>query len=138
MLVRFTVLDLPPKKDGANSMWRKSAEVPRLKALRLAAVQAIPGIVRQSAALCLRLRIHAAVSDGDLDNFITGVCDGLMAAHNNTPITPDDWQEMPEAARPNHAIAYRDDCVITQIVAERVLFDGARPFYEVEIESLDE
>ncbi len=136
MRVQFLVQGLPPKKDGANSMWRKRAEMPRLKALRIAAAQAMQGILLQSVPLCLRLHIHAAVFDGDLDNFITGVCDGLMPAHHNTPIIPGEWQDVPEAARPNHAIAFRDDSVITQIVAERIVSDAGQRFYEVEIESL--
>ncbi len=138
MGVRFTVQGLPPKKDGANSMWRKSTEVPRLKALRSVAVQAMQGVVWQSSPLCLRLRICAAIGEGDLDNFITGICDGLMGAHWNTPIIIDEWQDVPEAARPYYAIAFRDDKWIMRIVAERLVPDDRERFYEVELEPLVE
>lgn len=136
MRVQFTVQGLPPKKDGANSMWRKPSEVPRLKALRSMAVQAMQGVVWQSRPLRLRLRICAAIGEGDLDNFITGVCDGLMGAHKLTPILLNEWQDMPEDARPHHVIAFEDDRWIMQIVAERILPEGRERFYEVELESL--
>ncbi len=41
MVVKFKVGVLPPKKDGANSMWNKGTERERLKALRLAAYKAM-------------------------------------------------------------------------------------------------
>ena len=39
--VAFTVVGLPPKKDGASSMWRKNSEVARIISLRLAAAEAL-------------------------------------------------------------------------------------------------
>jgi hypothetical protein len=138
MLVKFRVgNNLPPKKDGANSMWRKPSEVPRLKALRLAAAGAMQGAIWDSTPISLRLSVSASIHQGDLDNFITGVCDGLMGAHGNTPIDVNDWQDVPELVRPRHAIAFRDDRWIMKIVAERIESDGGKPFYEVEIEQLD-
>lgn len=41
--VRLVVHGIPPKKDGANSMWRKGQDVPRLKALRTAVCKAMQG-----------------------------------------------------------------------------------------------
>jgi hypothetical protein len=41
--ISITVNELPPKKDGANSMWRKGSELARLKALRKVAIEAMRG-----------------------------------------------------------------------------------------------
>jgi len=94
----FTVKGLPPKKDWANSMWNKGVEQPRLKALRVAAVEAMAGRPPLDGSLILRLVVHALPEEGDLDNFITGVCDGLMAAQRNTPIKDEDWVAVPVEA----------------------------------------
>ena len=40
MKIAFMVMDQPPKKDGANSMWRKKSEVQHIVALRAAALEA--------------------------------------------------------------------------------------------------
>jgi hypothetical protein len=136
MLLQFKVEGLPPKKDGANSMWQKPSEIPRLKALRLVAIAAMQGnIVWESERLILRLRISAHIRDGDLDNFITGVCDGLMGAHANIPRPLQAWLDVPDAIHPRHAIVFRDDSLITQIIAQRIEPIAGERFYEVEIES---
>src|SRR5260221_12174048 len=41
MKIEFTVRDIPPKKDGANSMWSKNSEAPRIISLRKAALDAM-------------------------------------------------------------------------------------------------
>lgn len=135
MRIQFSVNGLPPKKDGANSMWRKPSELARLKALRLAALEAVHGDLHTSAALRLHLRIYAPVSAGDLDNFITGICDGLMAAHPATPIDPDSWRDVPTEAQPHKSIVYTDDGQIMQIIAERIVNDGDDCRYEVRLEA---
>ena len=43
MPYQFEVKGLPPKKDGANSMWSKKLESERLVALRQAALKAFSG-----------------------------------------------------------------------------------------------
>ena len=81
---------LPPKKDGANSMWRKVAERARLVALREAAYACCGDEPPLSANIRLTAEIYCGASEllrvGDLNNFITGVCDGLMAAAKGTPL----------------------------------------------------
>jgi len=138
VLAKFVVQGLPPKKDGANSMWRKPTEVQRLKALRQAARQAMPDGAMRNTPLRLQLCIHASMRDGDLDNFVTGVCDGLMAAHQNSPVTIADWQDVPDTIHPQHAIAFHDDAWIMQIVAARVVPQSAERFYEVQLASAEE
>ena len=61
MTVRFEVDGLPPKKDGANAMWRKVTEVPRLKALRMSAAVALGG--HRFDAGSVRLSLTPGLSD---------------------------------------------------------------------------
>ncbi len=136
MKISFDVQGLPPKKDGANSMWNNRAELPRLRELRATAASAMSGQPASNGPLCLRLRVYAYERAGDLDNFITGICDGLMPAHANTPIAPSMWNELPEAAQPHKAIAFYDDALVTRIEAERVKPDARGQHYQVELEWL--
>jgi hypothetical protein len=132
MNVTFTVEGVPPKKDGANSMWRKPSEIARLKNLRLAASRACAG-EKTCSPISLTVRVFAAVSAGDLDNFVTGVCDGLMAAHPNTPIIQTDWSDVPPAIHPANAIVYDDDSCVFRIIAERLECPPEGPRYEIEL-----
>lgn len=134
MKVSFMVTGLPPKKDGANSMWRKGSEFERLKNLRIAAVQAMGGQSPATSMIHLHLRLYAAPENGDLDNFITGICDGLMAVHPRTPIDIEFWSSLPELAQPNRNICYTDDKLIAKITAERLTSDAYDQHYKVELE----
>ena len=135
MYIHIEVAGLPPKKDGANSMWRKSTEVPRLQALRLAVVTALENFPKRSKGgeIELSLRLYAPPQAGDLDNFITGICDGLMAASPQTSIDNKFWQDLPEEIHPHKAIAWYDDKQVCHIEAERQP-QGQRPIrYELTI-----
>jgi hypothetical protein len=123
---------LPPKKDGANSMWAKPVEVDRLIALRRAALEALAGQPPLRANISLELELHYPLlspgrQTGDLDNFITGVCDGLMAA--NPRIARDARWDTPELAAisPFHTVAIVDDAAIVSITARKI--DGSGPVW---------
>lgn len=133
MKVTFTVEGVPPKKDGANSMWRKPAEVPRLKAFRIAACAALDGRTPPDGSVSLTVRIYAPAGAGDLDNFATGICDALMAVHPRVPVDPSLWAELPDAAKPDRAIAFRDDRVVSRLFLERLPASAGGPRYEVEL-----
>lgn len=132
--IKFTVYSVPPKKDGANSMWHKGSEHDHLKALRLAAYQAMMDQPLIESGAVLTIHVYTPVRTGDLDNFITGICDGLMAAHPNTPIDPQVWIDLPPGARPDQAIVYRDDICINKIIAERFEPGELGIRYEIEVE----
>lgn len=140
--IAFRVQDsFPPKKDGASSMWAKSAEIPRLIALRKAAFEAMGSDAPLRRNLTLKLAIYCSTRElaraGDLDNFITGVCDGLMAA--NPRIKKDSrWSERRlEAIKPEVSIAIEDDSEVVAIHAIKVGSEKDPVWYEVVIEGED-
>jgi hypothetical protein len=134
MHVMIRVKGLPPKKDGANSMWRQCVEIARLKALRGATVDALCGQGPiDGCAVSMALRVFACPDEGDLDNFVTGICDGLMAAHRQTPIDRAAWESEPVACRPDRAIAFHNDADVCRILAERLPPDAESPRYELEL-----
>lgn len=116
--VTFTIHDLPPKKDGANSMWRKEPEMKRLKNLRREAYKHLQGALFIKRVQ-LEIIIYAEPQCGDLDNFISGICDGLMAVHPNTPINESDWSDVPSDVHPRKPVAFADDAIVEKIVARR-------------------
>jgi hypothetical protein len=132
-MVEFTVNDIPPKEDGANSMWGKPAEIARLKSLRKEAYRALRGTMPDATRLTLTLHVHADVAAGDLDNFITGICDGLQAAHRQTPIDESAWSDVPSELHPRKPIAFCDDACIFRILAERHVQLSSGPRYEVQL-----
>lgn len=135
--VEFIVNDLPPKKDGANSMWRKPAEIPRIISLRLAAWNAIKKFDVPLGLIHMKLWVHAQPHHGDLDNFITGICDGLMAAHplSIKHVQNAVWADLPAPVAPDKHILFEDDAMITKIEAERIKPDN-NFYYELTFEWL--
>ena len=131
MRIEVEILGLPPKKDGASSMWAKEAEVPRLVALRRVVADAVAGRPPLNHQVLLELEVHLAEGDprlsGDLDNQITGICDGLMAANPLVKTHPH-WQE-PDVADicPDRIVGLVDDSQVVQIRARRVV-DASSPW----------
>lgn len=131
MKVAFTVRGLPPKKDGAKSMWGKAGEAPRIRALRLEAAKAFAGRppLRNSIKLTLRAYVGSenTRSTGDLDNFLTGICDGLQSADPKAHIAMDFEQHI----RPTLGIGIDDDAQVIEIQATKIIEPTTAPFYEV-------
>ena len=127
--------DLPPKKDGANSMWGKPLEAERLVKLRKATLNALAG--KQAFRRNIRLELEVYVgrtnsrSVGDLDNFVTGICDGLMAAHPLAALdamwTVDSMQDI----HPRHTIAILDDSEVVSISAKKLTGKSEELWYRV-------
>lgn len=116
-------------------MWRKRSEEGRVIALRLAAYQSLLGnIPPLGSGVTLEITIQATPADGDLDNFITGICDGLQAANPKVlswlDLAP--WQALPDEIKPDRPVALRDDRDVSRIIAQRTPSEGA-PRYEVRI-----
>jgi hypothetical protein len=130
--------DLPPKKDGASSMWSKQSEFARLVALRRASLCANPKPEVLRSRIHLLLEVHLlepeARDSGDLDNFVSGVCDGLMKAASGLPDV-NDWSDPSLAnVHPRHEIAIHDDAAVVEIVARKFAETGGPPWYRVVLE----
>ncbi|MEE9594610.1 MAG: hypothetical protein V3V92_04345, partial [Candidatus Hydrothermarchaeales archaeon] len=87
MRIEFTVNNRPPKKHGEKSMWARDDEAPFVVSLRDKALEARSNVGLDDcfhSRVSLELTVFAPRSRlesmGDLDNFITGICDGLQAA----------------------------------------------------------
>ena len=138
MSYQFEVKGLPPKKDGANSMWGKKLESERLVALRQAALKAFSGQPLLQSNIKLTLKIHIPVNNrsiGDLDTFVTGVCDGLMKRDPRSKLYEETWSN-PEYrdVHPDIRIAIVDDSHVINIRAEKVIADIDKQWYEVILE----
>lgn len=127
---------LPPKKDGAKSMWDKPIEAKRLIVLRRNALEALGSQPPFTKGIRLTLRVGVRSGNnqnpGDLDNFITGVCDGLMAAHRLAKIDPIFCKSENLTVYPSRTIAILDDSQVMKIDAEKRV--GPGDWYEIEVE----
>ena len=56
-----------------------------------------------------------------------------MAAAARTPIDAQTWRDVPELARPDRAIVFRDDKWVTRIEAERLAVGTEGPRYELSV-----
>ena len=115
---------LPPKKDGANSMWNKRHEIPLLIELRTKVLAKLAGGRPLVQNISIVLHVHVGPRSngnvGDLDNFITGICDGLQKAHPNTRFD-DAWDDPNlESIHPSNVIAIENDKEVTSIVAKKI------------------
>ena len=130
--------ELPPKKDGANSMWGKRTEAPQLIALRKAALGALGDRRPFTREIRVTLRVHVGrqndVRSGDLDNFITGVCDGLMACNPRSAIHPLFDKNGNSTVHPSKTIAIVDDSQVVKIDAEKLAGLGEDHWYEIKLE----
>ena len=132
-------------------MWGNKEQARRLIELRKKALEVLGSPFEREKDVQLSLKVYVGIPGwdtldgderfkalkqaGDLDNFVAGVCDGLMAAHKNTPHTSlhDSFGNPDNPVYPRRSIGFRDDSQITQIHAERVVNSGDRAWYEVEI-----
>ena len=135
---QFTVQGLPPKKDGAQSMWGKLLEAERLIELRQATLHALQGNSSLRTNIKLTLKIHIGpINDrsiGDLDTFVTGVCDGLMAAAPGGKLHFL-WNDVElNDVHPSKMIAIVDDSQVINIQAEKIIGDSKEPWYEIVLE----
>lgn len=129
---------LPPKKDGSKSMWTKKKEALRLIELRTKVRAALDGKPPLVKNISIVLRVHVGPRSngnvGDLDNFVTGVCDGLQKAHGNTKLTAA-WDDPDlESIHPRKVIAIENDKEVILIVAEKIFDDkDPKPRYSIEL-----
>ena len=112
-------------------MWGKPEEARRIRALRLAAANAFAERPPLRSNIKLTMRAHVGSENtrntGDLDNFLTGICDGLQAADPRAHVAEDFEHHI----QPTRAVAIVDDAQVIQIEAAKIVKLVAAPFYEV-------
>ena len=120
-------------------MWGNGTEASRLIALRKAALNALGpnSPFAQNIRLTLRVQVgrpRGGENPGDLDNFVTGVCDGLMAADPRATIHPLFEKQENADVDPSKTIAIRDDQHVVEINASKTVGPGTHCRYEVTLE----
>jgi len=144
MRIEFTVKGRPPKKHGEKSMWARDDEARFVVSLRKKAHEArseagLDDCFRSLVALEIavfapRSRLEAV---GDLDSFITGICDGLQAADSKViPYLHKIFQEPgQEEIDPRHPLLIDNDAKVVSITARKVALDEDREiYYKVAVE----
>lgn len=146
MIIEFIVEGVPPKKHGEKSMWARDDEAPKVALLRKKALEArtryqVHDCFHSSVALELTIFTprNQLESIGDLDNFITGVCDGLQAADSQAfPYLHKIFMEPGlEKINPRYAILIDDDAKVVSINAKKVgLKKEGKTYYKVAVETV--
>ena len=138
MLYQFEVKCFPPKKDGANSMWNKPVEAKRLVALRMAALKVIGEKCVLQSKIKLTLAVHVGMKNdkttSDLDNFISGVCDGLMKRNPRSKLHPVWDKPENKDIHPDKMAVIADDSEVIGIQAKKLVGDTKQPWYVVILE----
>ena len=123
-------------------MWGLDVEAPRIIGLRRATNQAL--LENGPFKFDIRLRIGLFLSEqdfndiniGDLDNFISGICDALQAAPPNANIHESFADPRNHDVKPSLQVGIVNDRFVLSIVADRyrvqnkshytVVLDGSR------------
>lgn len=136
MKIQFSVEGLPPKKDGAQSLWGKELESERVALLRRSAYEAFAGRPPLSKNISLSLKAHIGLENsrwiGDLDNHLTGICDGLQKRHPGSKLASV-WNRSDNVdIHPDKVIGIVNDAEVVEIHAYKIISD--RQWYEVALE----
>ncbi|RZB28816.1 MAG: hypothetical protein AEth_01818 [Candidatus Argoarchaeum ethanivorans] len=139
---KFKVEGLVPPRNirrKSKSMWNNPTEVPRLIKLRKEARDALNRAQPLSRDIVLSIKIHLPRDynkPGDLDNFVKGICDGLMKCPNHPMLKLDETFEKIEHKKihPKTFAVIEDDEKIVKITATKAFEDIEEPFYEIAVE----
>lgn len=147
MRIEFTVRGRPPKKHGEKSMWARDDEAPLVFLLREKALEARSKVGLEDcfhSFVALELVIYASrprlESVGDLDNFITGVCDSLQAADSKViPYLHKIFQKTKrEGIDPRRPLLFDNDAKVVSIIACKVGLDDEQDmYYKVVVEPVE-
>jgi len=130
---------VPPRNVKGKSMWNNDIEVPRIVELRKEAYKALDGSLPLSEEIKLDIKIYLPRNynkPGDLDNFIKGICDGLMKCPDHPQLKLHQEFEKDENAEasPKSFAMIKDDEKIVKITAIKSFEDIEEPFYEIILE----
>jgi hypothetical protein len=133
--VEFTVTrQVPPRKNGGRSIWTTRSEVPRIIALREAALEAMRGRPPLGGEISLMLQVHIpwrALYSADVCEVVHGVCVSLSRANSRSKLSPA-W-DTPELApiHPSLSVAIVDSARVTFIYAQKVPYHRGESWYRV-------
>jgi hypothetical protein len=150
MQIEFPVQNIPPKKGSGTSMWSNSIEVPKIIALREKALEEMKKVglsqcflssVKLELTIFAQERFYSRTSGyymGDLDTLIAGICDGLQAADQNTPLAHELIQRLENTEiDPRRKLLIHDDTLIMSIIAKKMIIaDDQQINYKVTVESV--
>jgi hypothetical protein len=128
MRISVEVDGRPPKKHGEKSMWARNDEAPLVARLRRRALEerVKAGLSKCPRVRSLELVVYAPAAKlegmGDLDSFVTGICDGLQAAMGTVlPFLHPVFSEPGnEDIHPTIPLLIENDAQITTIVARKL------------------
>lgn len=119
-------------------MWNRPLERKRLVSLRQKALEAFDGQLPLEGNIKIRLKIYIAENKpfiGDLDTFLTGICDGLMRIAPRSKLEGDFWSQ-PEYIdiHPEKFAVIKDDGEVISIQGEKIIGETKQHRYEITIE----
>jgi len=141
MAISFKVQGKPPKKDGASSMWGKKSEAINIVNLRNAAIKAREGQNTGifSSRISIDLTIYANEKEiesmGDLDNFVTGICDGLQAADPRAKMQ--DIVKSRCIIDPLQPVLFYTDAKVFEINAKKIPIQENNGYYKIIIKEIN-
>jgi len=119
-------------------MWGKKSEAQNIVNLRKAAITARNelNITPFTGRVCIELTIYAEngviESMGDLDNFITGICDGLQAADPRAKMQDLILKE----CTPSQPVLFYSDAKVFNIQARKIQIENQDTYYMVKVKEL--
>ena len=140
--IRFQVEGgLPPRKQRNRSVWEKE-QASRTRALRKEAHKKLGSEGCFTGRVQLKLEVHVQGEGnrdsrlGDLDNFVSGICDALGKWDPKWgAVDPDVWPEAQDCpVHPERPIAFDDDSQVMKIDAEKWVWKNSGNCYEVVLE----
>ena len=130
--IKFKVNDKPPKKIRGKSLWTFLPEALRIKELRDAAYHESGSqnfkVLEGPVSIKIEIHLHASSNNsaspeafwGDLDNIVSGICEGLETAYTQYIYKSLD----PTNGKP---LIYIDDSQVAAIYAEKIIAPESCP-----------
>ncbi|MFH1311498.1 MAG: hypothetical protein ABIH65_03780 [Nanoarchaeota archaeon] len=140
-MVELVVNDIPPKKHGEKSMWDNKTEAKRIVSLRKEFFNQFKTILRGYLQLEFTLYVPKKRLEniGDLDNFITGVCDALQKSHFRIKKFDGIFSKQENKnIHPEKRNFIENDSKILSIIAKKKITTKEKPYYTLVLNPIKE
>lgn len=125
--ISFTVQGLPPTNKNQQSMWGRASQAPLIISLRMQALIALnnaglndPFKDQVSLFLSFFIQPDLIQNTGDLDNYLSGICDALQPVPKNIETIHELFNNSDLIdIHPRKPICYYDDSQIYRLIAEK-------------------